>query len=472
MRLRLVAAGISLVSMLLSPPYAGRVQADPPSYTVENLGSLGGDSYGRALNGSGTVAGYGSLADLTIRGFVVADAGAPQALGTLGGSDSQAFAINDAGVVAGFSAVADGNYRAFRLQDGTMTDLGTLGGPHSFAYAVSQSGLVAGHAMDAGFRTLAFRHAPGAGLQPLGAFDGGASFAWGINDAGDVVGQSYLADGTAHAFLAVPGSPLQDLGTLGGPHSSATAINAGGTIVGSAQLASGLWRAFRRLPGGSLEDLGTLGGAFSSAEGLNAQGDVVGWAYDATNTQRACLWTAAGEMVDLNTRIDPVSGWSLVAAQGINASGQITGYGTVNGEVRAFRLTPQAGDREPPAIQSAYATPSVLDPPNHQLVPVQVAVSASDNSGVPPVCVVDAATSSEPDNGANDGDTVNDVQQTGALTFLLRAERAGGGPGRTYSLRVTCTDAAGNAASTVVSVQVPKGSLSTSTVSSLKGKKR
>jgi probable HAF family extracellular repeat protein len=470
MTLRLVAAGLSLVSILVSPPYAARVQADPPSYAVENLGSLGGDSYGRAVNASGTVAGYGALADATVRGFVAAQAGGLQMLGTLGGPDSQAFAINDEGVAAGFSSLADGNYRAFRLQDGTMTDLGTLGGPFSFAYAVNGSGVVAGHAMDANYQIIAFRETPGTGLQPLGAFGGGTSFAWGINDAGDVVGQSYLADGSAHAFLAVPGSPLLDLGTLGGAHSTATAINAGGTIVGSAQAASGMWRAFRRLPGGSLQDLGTLGGAFSSAEGINAQGDIVGWAYDASNVQRACLWTAGGEIVDLNSRIDPASGWSLVAAQAINASGQITGYGTVNGELRAFRLTPQAGDREPPVIESVYATPAVLDPPNHQLVPVQVVVSASDNSSVPPVCAVDQATSNEPDNGMNDGDTVNDMQQTAALTFLLRAERSGNGEGRTYTLRVACTDASGNMAHASAYVRVPKGT--SSTLSALRTKKR
>jgi probable HAF family extracellular repeat protein len=470
MRLRLVAAGLSLGSMLLLSPYTARVQADPPSYTVENLGSLGGDSYGRAVNADGTVAGYGTLPDMTLRGFVVAQAGAPQALGTLGGPDSQAFAINDAGVVGGFSSVADGSFHAFRLQDGTMSDLGTFGGPHSFAYAVNQSGVVAGHAMDASYQTLAFRHSPATGLQSLGAFDGGASFAWGINDAGDVVGQSYRGDGTAHAFLAVPGAPLEDLGTLGGPHSTANAINSGGTIAGSAQLATGLWRAFRRVPGGSLEDLGTLGGAFSSGEGVNTQGDIVGWAYDAGNVQRACLWTAAGEIVDLNTRIDPASGWSLIAAQSINAHGQITGYGTFNGEVRAFRLSPEAGDSEPPVIASAYATPSVLDPPNHQLVPVQVVVSAFDNSGDAPVCRVDEVTSSEPDNSTNDGDTVGDIEQTGPLTFLLRAERAGSGPGRTYTLRVTCTDAAGNAAQATASVHVPKGS--SGTVSLLKRGRR
>lgn len=36
--------------------------------------------------------------------------------------------------------------------------------------------------------------------------------------------------------------------------------------------------------------------------------------------------------------------WVLGAAIGINNEGEITGYGTINGENHAFLLTPQKGD--------------------------------------------------------------------------------------------------------------------------------
>jgi probable HAF family extracellular repeat protein len=35
------------------------------------------------------------------------------------------------------------------------------------------------------------------------------------------------------------------------------------------------------------------------------------------------------------------SGWVLIEAQGINASGQIVGMGTHNGQEHAYLLTPQ-----------------------------------------------------------------------------------------------------------------------------------
>ena len=37
-----------------------------------------------------------------------------------------------------------------------------------------------------------------------------------------------------------------------------------------------------------------------------------------------------------------------------------------------------------------------------------------------------------------------DFQITGPMTVNLRADRSGGGSGRTYNVWVTCTDASGN----------------------------
>jgi hypothetical protein len=47
-----------------------------------------------------------------------------------------------------------------------------------------------------------------------------------------------------------------------------------------------------------------------------------------------------GEMIDLQTRIPADSGWTLLAALGINERGQISGFGIHDGQYRAFLLTP------------------------------------------------------------------------------------------------------------------------------------
>src|ERR1700724_1542956 len=54
-------------------------------------------------------------------------------LGTLGGTFSIPFGINNAGRVAGGATLPGGNLHPFLWHDGHMTDLGTLGGPNGDA---------------------------------------------------------------------------------------------------------------------------------------------------------------------------------------------------------------------------------------------------------------------------------------------------------------------------------------------------
>jgi hypothetical protein len=108
----------------------------------------------------------------------------------------------------------------------------------------------------------------------------------------------------------------------------------------------------------------------------------------------------------------------------------------------------------PPTIDNASVTPSLLWPPNHKMVPVVVTVEASDETE-PPTCGITEITSNEPVNGSGDGNTAPDWLVTGPLTAQLRAERAGGGGGRIYTLTVECVDLADNAITTQVAVTVP-----------------
>jgi len=105
-------------------------------------------------------------------------------------------------------------------------------------------------------------------------------------------------------------------------------------------------------------------------------------------------------------------------------------------------------------------TPGILWPPNHQMVAVTVVANASDNSGEP-VTLEALVKSSEPILGTGDGDTAPDWtdpvvdQVNGVITLNLRAERAGGGPGRIYTIVVKATDTAGNFSTAEVQVIVP-----------------
>jgi hypothetical protein len=132
------------------------------------------------------------------------------------------------------------------------------------------------------------------------------------------------------------------------------------------------------------------------------------------------------------------------------------------GETDSEEFTLTFQDDTPPSI-AVTLSPSKLWPPNHKLVPVHASVIASDSCGAVTV-VLESVTSSEPDDapGNNDGNTTGDIQgadaETADFDFLLRAERAYPGPGRTYRFTYRATDAAGNVSKATSSVLVPASS--------------
>jgi hypothetical protein len=107
----------------------------------------------------------------------------------------------------------------------------------------------------------------------------------------------------------------------------------------------------------------------------------------------------------------------------------------------------------PVVISGGTATPSSLWPPNHRMVDVAIAYSATGGCGAAS-CSITAIASNEPDDGLGDGDTANDKQIVDATHVKLRAERAGGGTGRVYTITITCTDGVTTTTKTVT-VSVP-----------------
>ncbi len=111
-------------------------------------------------------------------------------------------------------------------------------------------------------------------------------------------------------------------------------------------------------------------------------------------------------------------------------------------------------DTTPPTVTSVRATPRVLWPPNHRMVPVRIQVDATDACGDVTAKIL-SVTSDEPANGRGDGNTSPDWVITGDQTAELRAERSGAGDGRVYTIRVEIADEAGNKVLREVTVEVP-----------------
>lgn len=105
-------------------------------------------------------------------------------------------------------------------------------------------------------------------------------------------------------------------------------------------------------------------------------------------------------------------------------------------------------DTTPPAIRSVTASPNVIWPPNHQMIPVAITVDAVDQIDPHPVNRIVAVSSS--DLTASSADW----QITGPLTLDVRAERTGKN-GRVYTVVVESRDASGNASLGTVHITVP-----------------
>lgn len=133
----------------------------------------------------------------------------------------------------------------------------------------------------------------------------------------------------------------------------------------------------------------------------------------------------------------------------------VTGFSSAMPATCSFVV--QVNDVQPPAISGLTASPSVINDNNHKMVNVTVSYTSTDNSGASATCSI-SVTSSEPLNGSGDGNTDADWEVVDAHTVRLRAERAGNGTDRVYTITVTCVDAAGNTTSASTTVTVPHDS--------------
>jgi probable HAF family extracellular repeat protein len=307
-------------------------------YTIANLGSLSArNSYATGLNNHGQVVGRYVTDAWATHPFLYSN-GVMTDLGTLGGTNGEALDINDAGQVVGRSQIASGDWHAF-VWDSTngMQDLGTLGGASSEAYAINSAGQIAGFA-----ETLTANQAFIYDNNVMTAVDTtgfSQSAAFDINSSGHVAGILLTASGSSVAFMH--DGTLTNLGSPLLTSSEAWLINDSGVVAGHSW-ASGEYRSFLYIDGWTV-DLGSITGfAKTYAWGLSSTGQVVG---NAANTSgiplsHAFVYTG-GALYDLNNLLVAGHGWeSLVAAYAVNDSGQIVGYGKIDGLYRAFLLTP------------------------------------------------------------------------------------------------------------------------------------
>ncbi|MGA3074598.1 MAG: hypothetical protein ABSG56_12980 [Bryobacteraceae bacterium] len=376
-----------LTSIAAASLFAAFAMAQPPHYTVTDLGAVGGtpgQPFFVAPNG-------------LIAGVAAAPNGAMNAMlwykklkmdiakPGLGGANSVAFSVNATGQAVGeaetsaldpkgedfcgFTALglpsAGNSCLPFVWQNGTMTALPTLGGNNGAVNQINKNGGMAGLAESAtpdpdcpAPQTLQFKPVVWANgkIHELVTLDGdrdGAAFA--INDYGQVAG----ASGQCSAFnpnllenflplhaLLWQGDSVTDLGNLGGTGQGfgnlALNLNNHDQVIGQSDLAGDAnFHAFLWTKETGIQDLGTLPGDVNSvAVGINDSGEIVGPSLDANFNPHPYLWRN-GVMTSLNSLIPADSPLSLLLACSINSSGEIVGLAlTSTGEVHGYLATP------------------------------------------------------------------------------------------------------------------------------------
>ena len=348
---------LAVIAWMGAPASAG--------FTIRDLGVIvgPGTSAAEAINATGQAAGVASGPGGGTVAVQTSGGGGFQLVSLPASSYSIANSINDANQVAGYYVDSNGNLQGYSTTGGQVTKIKPMaGGTYTVASGINNGGQVVGTGDVAGGETRAFV-ATGTGapkaINPLG--NGGFSLGSGINDNGTVVGTSETSPGgLLHAFFTGPDGKPIDLLTRNAAGNFATntygvAIANDGDIVGHGDVGGNEHAFFARNQGGQLVDLGVLGGASSSlALGVNNMSLVVGEDEygSGPSGSRAFLWGAGNGMVDLNSLIPTAdqSQWVLDGASGINDMAQISGWGTVDGVLHGFILTPIAGE-------------SIFDPP-------------------------------------------------------------------------------------------------------------
>lgn len=180
---------------------------------------------------------------------------------------------------------------------------------------------------------------------------------------------------------------------------------------------------------------------------------------DAEGDAMEVIWTINGVAVHTNNvaagsasaGVDVVFNAELEL--GTNTVGVAVSDSSGNGSSCSSTIIVQ--DTVPPEIARASASPRLLWPPNHRMVSIDLDIDARDVC-CPTTWKIISVSSNEPVDGRGDGHTQPDWVIRGDHGLSLRAERAGNGSGRTYTIEVQAKDCAGNLSETkTVKVIVP-----------------
>ncbi len=165
--------------------------------------------------------------------------------------------------------------------------------------------------------------------------------------------------------------------------------------------------------------------------------------------------TASDNCPGVTAACNPQSGSTFpVGATGVTCTATDASNNT---STCSFTVTVQ--DTQLPIVSCSVAVSS-LWPPNHNLINVGLAASATDNCPGPPAIQVLVFGDEDDESATGDGNHSPDAKDIAPGSLRLRSERKGDSDGRVYLIVVRATDSAGNVGVSCCAVVVPKSNSS------------
>lgn len=339
-----------------------------PQYTITDLGTVYTSEHAGGINSSGQIASaiFHSPVPYAFDSAVSGPNGSSQLTQIMATSlGSVGRAINDSGQAVGYiihydPTISSNVWNAFLYSRGTTTEFTRT---NSDANDINNNGSIVGRLYNPPVGGTdgsqdAFFYSNGTTIN-LGNLGQEWSSANAINDSNQIVGYSNVSSGTSHAFFYSDGT-MRDLGTLDGVYSVAYDVNSSGQVAGEFGDYEINNKAFLSDPnGGALHSI-PMPSEFtvSTASSVNDSGETVGsmwmqtngadismvdgW-FTTTNTiGRSAFVYVDGQTYDLNSLIPSNFEFKLVAATGVNNSGQIAviATSTTDSDYHELLLTP------------------------------------------------------------------------------------------------------------------------------------
>lgn len=257
--------------------------------------------------------------------------------------------INDSGDIIARAVVTLAGYEhSFLIQRQGIIDLHAQTGLEIFPVSINNRGVIAANVWQGSWDD-AVTWSKGV-VRYLTSDSTRGSYAADINNRGQVLAQLYGApfpsEPAGYYSAIIRGQSVSRLGSFGGVALNDRAHVAGEdnstNQVRTLLFRDGVWRDVGMLPG----DVNIRLSAINNSDWI------VGTSEGPGEVERAFLYVD-GELCDLNDLIPPNSGWRLIHATDLNNRGEITAYGSYQGQEGGLLLKPVKRGRND-RIRSSY----------------------------------------------------------------------------------------------------------------------